>query len=72
MLEEIRTAIQQNLGSSPESKDAALDVDQLKAEVQRSKPDKNLVWSLVERLNGLAGLAEKVAKLMPLLQHLGL
>jgi hypothetical protein len=72
LLEEIRTAIQQNLGSSPESKDAALDVEQLKAEVQRSKPDKSLVWSLVERLNGLAGLAEKVAKLMPLLQHLSL
>jgi hypothetical protein len=70
-LEEIRAAIK-GLGSSVESKDASLDVDQLKTELQRSKPDKSLIWTLVERLNGLAGLAEKVAKLTPLLQHLGL
>ena len=70
-LEEIKAAIQA-LGSSVESKDASLDVEQLKTELQRSKPDKSLVWTLVERLNGLAGLAEKIAKLTPLLQHLGL
>ncbi|HEY6988075.1 MAG TPA: hypothetical protein VH369_06815 [Bryobacteraceae bacterium] len=72
LLEEIKTAIQQNFGTTAESKDAALDVDQLKIELQRSRPDKSLVWTLVERLNSLAGLAEKVSKLTPLLQHLGL
>ena len=72
VLEEIKVAIQQNVGSPAESKDASLDVEQLKMELQRSKPDKSLIWALVERLNSLVGLAEKIAKLTPLLQHLGL
>jgi hypothetical protein len=59
LLEEIRTAIHQNLRSSAESTDAALDVDQLKADVQRSKPDKGLVWSLVERSQWLGGTGRK-------------
>jgi hypothetical protein len=43
LLEEIKTAVQQNLDRSAESKEAALDVDQLKIELQRSRPDKSLV-----------------------------
>lgn len=71
VLEEIKTAVAQLAVSPIESKDAALDVEQLKTELQRSKPDKRLIWKLVEPLNGLAGLAEKVSKLVPFLQHLG-
>ena len=40
--------------------------------MQRSKPDKNRIWTLVERLSSVAALAEKVAKLLPLLEHLKL
>jgi hypothetical protein len=72
VLEEIKAAIAQHVVSPAESKDAALDVDQITTELQRSKPNKSLVWTLVERLNGMAVLAEHVAKLAPLLQHLGL
>jgi hypothetical protein len=71
VLEEIKVAIQHTVTSPAENKDASLDVEQLKTELQRSKPDKNLIWALVQRLNSLGSLVETVAKLTPLLQHLG-
>ena len=71
-LEEIKTAIAQHVISPAESKDAALDVEQLKMELQRSKPDQNSIGKFVDRLSGLAGLADKVTKLTVLLQSLGL
>jgi hypothetical protein len=72
VLDEIKAAIQRTVSSPDKSKDAALDVEQLKTELQRSKPDKSLISTLVQRINALTGLAEAVAKLTPLLQHLGL
>jgi hypothetical protein len=71
-LEEIKAAIAHNVASPSESKDASLDVEQLKMELQRSKPDQNSIGKFVDRLNGLAGLADKVTKLTVLLQSLGL
>jgi hypothetical protein len=72
LLEEIKTVIAQHVVSRAESQEAALDVQQITTELQRSKPNGSLIWTLVERLNGMAVLAEHVAKLTPLLQHLGL
>lgn len=70
-LDEILEAIQQTIRSPTDSNDAAVDVEQIKMELQRSKPEKGRIWTLVDRLSSLAGLAEKVAKLTPLLQQLG-
>jgi hypothetical protein len=71
-LEEIKAAIAQHVASPAESKDASLDVEQLKMELQRSKPDQNSIGKFIDRLNSLAGLADKVTKLTVLLQSLGL
>jgi hypothetical protein len=71
-LEEIKAAIAQHVASPAESKDASLDVEQLKMELQRSKPDQNSIGKFIDRLNGLAGLADKVTKLTVLLRSLGL
>ena len=69
----MRDAIQRQAEiSAADKNDAAIDVEQLKTELQRSKPEKSRVWALVERLNGIAGLLEKVTKLAPLLHQLGL
>lgn len=72
LLEEIKTVIARHVVSPQESQDASLDVQQITTELQRLKPNGSFIWKLVERLNNMAVLAEHVAKLMPLLQHLGL
>lgn len=71
-LDDVKAMIQQQAISADERNDAIVDVEQIKMEMQRSKPDKGRIWTLMDRLNGVAGLAEKLAKLVPLLQQLGL
>jgi hypothetical protein len=72
-LDEIREAIKSDT-TLPETdkNDASIDVEQVRSEIQRSKPDSGRIWTLVEHLGSVAGLAIKVGQLVPLLQHLGL
>jgi hypothetical protein len=72
-LDEIREAIKSD-ATLPEAdkNDAGIDVEQVKSEIQRSKPDSGRIWTLVERLSSVAGLAIKVGQLASLLEHLGL
>jgi hypothetical protein len=72
-LDEIREAIKSD-ATLPEAdkNDAGIDVEQVKSELQRSKPDSGRIWTLVERLSSVAGLAIKVGQLSSLLEHLGL
>jgi len=72
VLEEIQATIHHQNLSPAASKDASLDVDQLKIELQRSKPDKSKIGALIEGLNCLVGVADKIAKLTALLQSIGL
>jgi hypothetical protein len=62
VLEEIKRAVSQLAVSPTEGKDAVLDVEQLRTELQRWKPDKKLIWTLVEHLNGLSGSSRKGIK----------
>jgi hypothetical protein len=70
VLGEIKALIEKLDIPAADKNDAVIDVDQLKTELQRSKPDKARLWTLVEHLNGIAGLASAVSKLTPLLQTL--
>jgi len=71
-LDEIRDAIKSDATLSEADKnDAGTDAEQVKSELQRSKPDGGRVWALVDRLGNLAGLALKVGQLASLLEHLG-
>ena len=71
-LDEIREAINAD-ATLPESdkNDARIDAEQVKSELQRSKPDSGRIWTLVERLSNVAGLATKVSQLVSVLEHLG-
>ena len=43
---------------------------QIRLELQRSKPEKGRVWELLGRLNTVSGLGEKIAKVSPLVERL--
>ena len=62
-LQDIRSAIQQ-LEAEDARRDSTIDVGQLQLELQRTRPDKARVWSVLERLNTVSGLGEKVARWM--------
>jgi hypothetical protein len=65
-LDAIRDAVE-HLTSSNDRRDAVIDVEQIRLELQRSKPEKSRIWDALGRLNTISGLAEKTAKLMPAL-----
>ena len=68
-LDAIQAAIEQ-LASADDRKDAAIDVEQIRTELQRSRPQKGRIWQSIERLNTVGGLVEKTAKLAPLVNQL--
>ena len=68
-LDDLQTAVEQLL-SNVSRHDAAIDIAQIRMELQRSRPDKSRVIWLVSRLSGVAGLEEKSASLLPLVARL--
>jgi hypothetical protein len=66
-LDAIRDAVD-HVTSSDDRKDAVIDVEQIRLELQRSKPEKSRIWDALGRLNTISGLAEKTAKLLPALE----
>lgn len=71
LLDEIRESVKSD-GTLAEAdkNDASIDVEQVRSELQRSKPDRGRIWTLVDRLSSVAGLAVKIGQLAPLLEHL--
>lgn len=68
-LDAITAAIEQ-LASAVDRTDASIDVEQIKSELRRSRPEKGRIWQSLERLNTFGGVAEKTVKLAPLLDQL--
>lgn len=68
-LDSIKSAIAQ-LASGEDRDEAAIDVEQITQELQRSRPHKGRVWQALERLHTITGLGEKTAKLGLLLNEL--
>ena len=72
LLNEIREAINSDATlAEPAKNEARIDAEQVESELRRSKPDSGRIWTLVERLGSVAGLATKVAQLVSALGHLG-
>ena len=68
-LAELKAQLPQLARTQEEQRDATVTLQQLQAELQRSRPQKAMTWALMERLNHVGGLGEKVAKLWPLLER---
>ena len=72
LLNEICEAINSDTTlAEPDKNDARIDAEQVESELRRSKPDSGRIWTLVERLSSVAGLATKIAQLGSVLGHLG-
>jgi len=61
--EGMKTGIEQLALAQDEKADARIALDQIGMELQRSTPEKTIVWRFLERLNTVGGLMEKTAKL---------
>ncbi len=68
-LDALRAAIEQ-LHCSNDRQNALIDVEQISMELRRPKPEPSRVWTLVDRLTAVGGLAERAASLGPLLRRL--
>jgi hypothetical protein len=71
-LDEMKAAIEQLAVAAATKADAKLTAEQIDLELKRSKPEKGIVWRLIERLNTVGGLVEKAAKLADILDRSGL
>jgi hypothetical protein len=68
-LDDLQTTVER-LVSNVSRYDAAIDIEQIRMELKRSRPDKSRVIWLVNRLSTVAGLEEKAADLLPLVERL--
>ena len=67
-LDDLQATVEQLL-SNVSRHDAAIDIAQIRMELQRSRPEKSRVIGLVSRLSTVAGLEEKSANLLPLVER---
>jgi len=67
-LDDLQATVEQLL-SNVSRHDAAIDIAQIRMELQRSRPEKSRVIGLVSRLSTVAGLEEKSASLLPLVER---
>ncbi len=68
-LDDLRAAVEQ-LDSNVSRHDAAIDIEQIRMELKRSRPDKSRVIGLINRLGVVAGLEGKSANVLPLVERL--
>lgn len=71
-LDEVKAAIEQLAVPAAAKADAKVTTEQIGMELKRSKPEKAIVWRLIERLNTIGGLVEKAAKLADIADRSGL
>ncbi len=70
VLDDMKSTIVQAVLSEDEKNDAAIDIEQLRGELRRSRPDGSRLRALLDRLQTLAGLAEITSRLISLLRPL--
>jgi hypothetical protein len=68
-LDDLQTTVEQ-LDFNVSRYEAALDIEQIRMELKRSRPDKSRVIGSVRRLSAVAGLEQKSANLLPLVERL--
>jgi hypothetical protein len=67
-LDDLQASVEQ-LDSNVSRHDAAIDIAQIRMELKRSRPDKSHIIGLVSRLSAVAGLEQKSANLLPLVER---
>jgi hypothetical protein len=68
-LDDLQATVER-LDSNVSRHDAAIDIEQIRLELKRSRPDKPRVIASISRLSAVAGLEEKSANLLPLVERL--
>jgi hypothetical protein len=68
-LDDLQATVEQ-LDSNVSRHDAAIDIEQIRMELKRSRPDRSRVIGSVSRLSTVAGLEEKSANLLPLIERI--
>jgi hypothetical protein len=69
LFDDLQATVEQ-LDSNVSRHDAAIDIEQIGMELKRSRPDQSRVIGSVSRLSAVAGLEDKSANLLPLVERL--